>query len=227
VRQNTRRAALLPPQDETTVVFDVGNRPLPPAAARPALPADGVTVCVPGAVLAPAPTPEGGQARDAPVFVDESGARKRLLRVAGLLIALISVGFLAIVGVALAVPSVAISVGLGDVLPFMIPGAAAPPAPKAPPAPHDQVAKPTPKPKPAVVAAPTTKPKPADIALPTSTPAPTTEAASTQAPVTRPPVTRPPVTQAPVTQPPVTQAPVTQPPVTQAPVTQAPVTQAP
>ena len=194
MRQNTRRAGPLPQQDETTVVVDVGNHPVPPAAARPALPADGVTACVPGAVLAPAPTPEGGQAREAPVFVDESGARKRLLRIAGVLIALLSVGFLAVVGVALAVPSVAISVGLGDVLPFIIPGAAAPLAPKAPPTPRAQVAKPTPKPKPAAVAAPTTKPKPADIALPTSTPAPTTEAASTQAPVTQAPVAQPQVT---------------------------------
>ena|SRR6476660_3990303 len=92
MRQNTRRAGLLPQQDEMTVVFDVGNRPVQPAAARPALPADGVTVRMPGAVLAPAPIPEGGQARKAPVFLDESGARKRLLRIAGVLIALLSIG---------------------------------------------------------------------------------------------------------------------------------------
>lgn len=127
---------------QTTVVFNAGRcpasfasaRPVLPRAVRPALPADGVTACMPGAVLAPAPAPEVTEVGQAPVFVDDSGARKRLLHIAGVLIALLSVGFLTVVGVALAVPSVTTSVGLGGVVPFIVPGAAAPPPPKAPPA---------------------------------------------------------------------------------------------
>jgi hypothetical protein len=94
------------------------------------MPADGVTACIPGAVLAPAPTPEAAEVGRAPVFVDDSGARKRLLRIAGVLIALLSVTFLAVVGVALAVPSVTTSVGAGGVVPFIVPDAAAPPPPR-------------------------------------------------------------------------------------------------
>jgi hypothetical protein len=107
-------------------------RPVPPRTVRPAPPADGVTACMRGAVLAPAPTPEVGKA---PVFVDDSGARKRLLRVAGVLIALLSVGFLTVVGVALAVSPVNTSVGLGSgAVPFIVPSAAPPPPPTVAPA---------------------------------------------------------------------------------------------
>lgn len=107
-------------------------RPVPLRTVRPAPSADGVTACMPGAVLAPAPTPEVGKA---PVFVDDSGARKRLLRIAGVLIALLSVGFLTVVGVALAVPPVNTSVGLGSgAVPFIVPSAAPPPPPTVAPA---------------------------------------------------------------------------------------------
>jgi hypothetical protein len=67
------------------------------------------------------------------------------------LIALLSIGFIAMVGVALAVPNVATSVRLGDVMPFIVPGAAVQPPPTALPAPPVQAAQP--KPKPAVAAA--------------------------------------------------------------------------
>ena len=87
---------------------------------------------MPGAVLAPAPTPEVAEVGKAPVFVDDSGARKRLLHIAGVLIALLSVSFLTVVGVALAVPPVTTSVGLGGVAPFTVPGAAGPAAPEGP-----------------------------------------------------------------------------------------------
>jgi outer membrane biosynthesis protein TonB len=193
MRQNTGNAALLPRQDEPTVVYNRGGFPAP----RQALPAEGVTVCVPGAVLAPAPTHEAAEAAEAPVFVDDSGSRRRLLRIVGVLLGLLSISFLAVVGVALAVPSVATSVGLGDVVPFVVPGAAAPPPPKAPPAPRVQVAKPKPKPTPSIVAAPTTKPKPVTVAPPTTEPAPVTSAPVTSAPVTEAPVTQAPVTEAP------------------------------
>ena len=77
-------------------------RPVPPVN-------DGVTVCVPGAVLAPAPSAAAtgliAKIDESPVFVDDSGSRKRLLRIAGVLIGLVSISFLAVVGVALAVPS--------------------------------------------------------------------------------------------------------------------------
>ena len=127
---------------QTTKAFKAGNRPasfasarpVPPRTVRLALLADGVTACMPGAVLAPAPTPEVAEVGKAPVFVDDSGARKRLLRIAGVLISLLSVGFLTVLGVALAVPPVTTSVGLGGVVPFIVPGAAAPPPTKAPPA---------------------------------------------------------------------------------------------
>jgi hypothetical protein len=74
------------------------------------------------------------EAGKAPVFVDDSGTRKRLLRIAGVLISLLSVGLLTVVGVALAVPPVITSVGLGGVVPFIVPGAAAPPPTNAEPA---------------------------------------------------------------------------------------------
>jgi hypothetical protein len=131
-----------PNSPTTKVFFKAGNRPASIASARPVPPrtvrlaalADGVTACLPGAVLAPAPTPEVAEVGKAPVFVDDSGTRRRLLRIAGVLISLLSVGFLTVVGVALAVPPVTTSVGLGGVVPFIVPGAAAPPPAKAPPA---------------------------------------------------------------------------------------------
>ena len=128
---------------QMTEVFKTGRRPAsfaPARAVQPrtvplAIPADGVTACLPGAVLAPAPTLEVAEGGKAPVFVDDSGTRRRLLRIAGVLISLLSVGFLTVVGVALAVPPVTTSVGLGGgVVPFIVPSAAAPPPPKASPA---------------------------------------------------------------------------------------------
>ena len=114
---------------------------------------EGVTVCMTSAVLAPAPAAPA--AAETPVFVDDSGARKRLLRITGVLLGLLAIGFLGVVGIAIATPSVATSVGLGDVTPFVVPGAAAPPPAKAPTAPV-QAAKPKPKTKarPAQVIAP-------------------------------------------------------------------------
>ena len=107
----------------------------PPAPAAP----EGVTVCLPSAELAPAPaaavTGLVAKIDESPVFVDDSGGRKRLLRIVGVLLGLLSISFIAVVGVALAVPTVANSVGLGDVVPFVVPGAAAKPPPPAPPAP--------------------------------------------------------------------------------------------
>ena len=167
------------------------------AASAQGPPPDGVTALVPGAVLAPAPTPDVSRAGEAPVFVDDSGNRKRLLRLAGVLIALLSIGFIAIVGVALAVPNVANSVGLGDVMPFIVPGAAVQPPPKALPAPRVQAAQPKPKRPPAIAAAPTTKSAPVDVD-PTTTPASVTQTTVAQASATAPPRTQ--VTQAPVTQ---------------------------
>jgi hypothetical protein len=117
------------------------------APFAPAVMPEAVTVCVTSAVLAPAPA-TAAAAAETPVFVDDSGARKRLLRIAGVLLGLLAIGFLSVVGIALATPSVATSVGLGDVTPFVVPGAAAPPPAKAPTAPQVQVAKPKPKPKP-------------------------------------------------------------------------------
>jgi hypothetical protein len=203
MQQNAGNVGLLPRPDENTVLFHRGARraPFAPAPAAP----EGVTVCVTGAMLAPAPAAAAtglvAKVDESPVFVDDSGSRKRLLRVVGVLLGLLSISFLGVVGVALAVPSVATSVGLGDAVPFVVPGAAAAPPAKAPAAPQ---AKPKPKAKPAVVASP--KPKPvAEAAAPK--PAPVEQAPVTQAPVTQAPVTQAPVTQAPVTEAPVTEAP--------------------
>jgi hypothetical protein len=196
MRQNPGPAELSPQQDEVTVHLPGGAHQAASAQDRPA---DGVTVLVPGAVLAPAPKPEVAGARETPVFVDDSGNRKRLLRLAGVLIALLSIGFIALVGVALAVPNVATSVGLGDVMPFIVPGAAVQPPPTALPAPRVQAAQPKPKPKPAIGAAPTTAPQPVDVG-PTTTPAPVTQTTVAQASATAPPTTEAPFTQAPVTQ---------------------------
>ena len=133
MRQNTGPADF-PRQDDVTVSFN-GPRPFAPAPAAP----EGVTVCLPSAELAPAPaaavTGLVAKIDESPVFVDDSGGRKRLLRIVGVLLGLLSISFIAVVGVALAVPTVANSVGLGDVVPFVVPGAAAKPPPPAPPAP--------------------------------------------------------------------------------------------
>jgi hypothetical protein len=197
MRQNPGPAGRPAQQDEVTVRLSDGVRQ---AASAQGPPADGVTVLVPGAVLAPAPTPQVAGAGEAPVFVDDSGNRKRLLRLAGVLIALLSIGFIAIVGVALAVPNVATSVGLGDVMPFIVPGAAVQPPPKALPATPVQAAQPKPKRQPAIAAAPATEAKAVDVDT-TTTPAPVTQTTAVQASVTAPPTTEAgthaPVTQAP------------------------------
>jgi hypothetical protein len=173
--QDPRYAGRPPHEDEVTVHLTRGAGHGAPAD-------DGVTVLVPGAMLAPAPTPQVAPG-EAPVFVDDSGGRKRLLRLAGVLIALLSIGFIGIVGVALAVPNVATSVGLGNVIPFMVPGAAALPPSKAPPTSQVQVAAPTPKPKPVVIVAATTEPEPVDVE-PTTDPVAETTAPATTAPAT-------------------------------------------
>jgi hypothetical protein len=165
-----------PLQDEVTVhIPDEVTVHLPdgPNGARPP---DGVTALVPGAMLAPAPTPEGGHEGDGPVFVNDGGGRKRLMRLAGMLIALLSIGFLAIIGVALAVPNVATSVGLGDVVPYVVPGAAAVPAPKTSAAPTPPPAQPKPTPKPQVAAERTNTEREVE---PTATAAPTVEPTAT------------------------------------------------
>ena len=92
-----------------------GNLALLPRPARhtpfASFAPEGVTVCMTSAVLAPAPAAPA--ATEAPVFVDDSGARKRLLRITGVLLGLLAIGFLGVVGIAIATPSVATSVGLG------------------------------------------------------------------------------------------------------------------
>jgi outer membrane biosynthesis protein TonB len=205
MQQNAGNVGLLPRPDENTALFNRGARRAPFAQA-PAAP-EGVTVCVTGAMLAPAPAAAAtglvAKVDESPVFVDDSGSRKRLLRIVGVLLGLLSISFLGVVGVALAVPSVATSVGLGDAVPFVVPGAAAAPPAKAPVAPQVQP-KPKPRPKPAAVATP--KPKPVAEA-PAPKPAPVEQAPVTQAPVTEAPVTEAPVTEAPVTEAPVTEAP--------------------
>src|SRR3954447_12987934 len=185
MQQSAGNVGLLPRRDEH-FGHAAHRAPFAPTSAAP----EGVTVCLSGAVLAPAPaaavTGLVAKIEEAPVFVDDSGSRKRLLRIVGVLIGLLSIGFLSIVGVALAVPTVATSVGLGDVVPFVVPGAAAPPPPKAPeaPAPKVQVKpKAKPKAKPAVVA---TEPKPV-VEAPAPEPAPVEQAPVTQAPVTEAP----------------------------------------
>ena len=205
VRQNPGTAGSPAPRDDVTVRLPPGVLPVTQE------PPDGVTVLVPGVVLAPAPTPHAAGTAESPVFVDDSGGRKRLLRLAGVLIALLSIGFLAIVGVALAVPDVATSVGLGAVVPFVVPGAAALPPQLAPLAPRTQPAQPKPQPKLAVVATPKPKPVaegPVTTPDPTTEPAATTDPAATTAPA--PPAVAP--TSAPAeTQVPATQAPIANP----------------
>jgi hypothetical protein len=188
-----------------------GRRPLPdevtvhipdevtvhlPDGPNGSKPPDGVTVLVPGAMLAPAPTPDGDHSGDGPVFVDDGGGRKRLMRLAGMLIALLCVGFLAIIGVALAVPNVATSVGLGDVVPYVVPGAAAVPAPTTSVAPTPPPVQPKPTPKPQVVARPTAEPERNVEA--TASAAATVEPSATA--TVAPTATEPPSTQTPPTQ---------------------------
>ena len=166
-------------------------------------PPDGVTVLVPGAMLAPAPTPENDREGEGPVFVDDGGGRKRLMRLAGILIALLSIGFIAIIGVALAVPNVATSVGLGDVVPYMVPGAAAVVAPttSVPPTPPPAQPKPTAKPE---VVAERSNVAERGAVDPTTSAAPTTETAATATATVEPTATAAPNTQAPPTQTPPT-----------------------
>jgi hypothetical protein len=148
-------------------------------------------------MLAPAPTPEAGHTGEGPVFVDDGGGRKRLMRLAGMLIALLSIGFIAIIGVALAVPNVATSVGLGDVVPYVVPGAAAVVAPEtsAPPTPPPAQPKPTPKPQ---VVAERTNDAERNNVEPTASAAPTVEPTATA--TVAPTATEPPSTQTPPTQ---------------------------
>ena len=90
---DARRYPYRQQNSQTTEVFKAGSRPaafasarpVPPRTVRLALLADGVTAYMPGAVLAPAPTPEVAEVGKAPIFVDDSGARKRFLRIAGVL----------------------------------------------------------------------------------------------------------------------------------------------
>jgi hypothetical protein len=113
-----------PRHDGATARFAVGARPLPPALDR--------TTRLSGALLAPAPTRDAAEVQ---VFVDDSGGRKGLMRLAGVLVAVVSIGFLAVVCTAVAAPSVMPAVEIGDVMPFEVPPAAAPPPPPPPPAP--------------------------------------------------------------------------------------------
>jgi hypothetical protein len=199
MHHNPGPAGRRPLQDEVTVHIPDEVTVHLPDGPNGAKPPDGVTVLVPGAMLAPAPTPEAGNAGEGPVFVDDGGGRKRLMRLAGMLIALLSIGFIAIIGVALAVPNVATSVGLGDVVPYVVPGAAAVVAPQtsAPPTPPPAQPKPTPKPQ---VAGERTNDAAPENVEPTASAAPTVEPTAT-ATATAPPTTEPPSTQTPPTAP--------------------------
>ena len=194
---NPGPAGRRPLQDEVTVHIPDEVTVHLPDGPNGAKPPDGVTVLVPGAMLAPAPTPEAGNAGEGPVFVDDGGGRKRLMRIAGMLIALLSIGFIAIIGVALAVPNVATSVGLGDVVPYVVPGAAAVVAPQTSAPPTPPPAQPKPSPMPQVVAERTNDAAP-DNVEPTAA-APTVEPTVTGT-ATAPPTTEPPSTQTPPTQ---------------------------
>ena len=198
MQHNPGPAGRRPPlQDEVTVHIPDEVTVHLPDGPNGAKPPDGVTVLVPGAMLAPAPTPEAGHTGEGPVFVDDGGGRKRLMRLAGMLIALLSIGFIAIIGVALAVPNVATSVGLGDVVPYVVPGAAAVVAPQtsAPPTPPPAQPKPTPKPQ--VVAERTNDAERGNVE-PTASAAPTVEPTATA--TVAPTATEPPSTQTPPTQ---------------------------
>jgi hypothetical protein len=193
MQQNPGPAGRRPFSDEVTVHIPDEVTVHLPDGPNGAKPPDGVTVLVPGAMLAPAPTPEAGHTGEGPVFVDDGGGRKRLMRLAGMLIALLSIGFIAIIGVALAVPNVATSVGLGDVVPYVVPGAAAVVAPEtsAPPTP------PPAQPKPQVVAERTNDAERNNVE-PTASAAPTVEPTATA--TVAPTATEPPSTQTPPTQ---------------------------
>ena len=196
MQHNPGPAGRRPPlQDEVTVHIPDEVTVHLPDGPNGAKPPDGVTVLVPGAMLAPAPTPEAGNAGEGPVFVDDGGGRKRLMRLAGMLIALLSIGFIAIIGVALAVPNVATSVGLGDVVPYVVPGAAAVVAPQtsAPPTPPPAQPKPTPKPQ--VVAERTIAAAPENVEPTAPTVEPTATATATAPPATEPAGTPTPPTQ--------------------------------
>jgi hypothetical protein len=198
MQHNPGPAGRRPPlQDEVTVHIPDEVTVHLPDGPNGAKPPDGVTVLVPGAMLAPAPTPEAGHTGEGPVFVDDGGGRKRLMRLAGMLIALLSIGFIAIIGVALAVPNVATSVGLGDVVPYVVPGAAAVVAPQtsAPPTPPPAQPKPTPKPQ---VVAERTNDAERGYVEPTASAAPTVEPTATA--TVAPTATEPPSTQTPPTQ---------------------------
>jgi len=197
MQYNPGPAGRRPLQDEVTVHIPDEVTVHLPDGPNGAKPPDGVTVLVPGAMLAPAPTPEAGNAGEGPVFVDDGGGRKRLMRIAGMLIALLSIGFIAIIGVALAVPNVATSVGLGDVVPYVVPGAAAVVAPQTSAPPTPPPAQPKPSPMPQVVAERTNDAAP-DNVEPTAA-APTVEPTVTGT-ATAPPTTEPPSTQTPPTQ---------------------------
>jgi hypothetical protein len=199
MQQNPGPAGRRPPlQDEVTVHIPDEVTVHLPDGPNGAKPPDGVTVLVPGAMLAPAPTPEAGHTGDGPVFVDDRGGRKRLMRLAGMLIALLSIGFIAIIGVALAVPNVATSVGLGDVVPYVVPGAAAVPVAQTTTAPTTAPpVQPKPTPKPQVVVERTNDPVQENVE-PTATAAPTVEPTATA--TVAPTATEPPSTQTPPTQ---------------------------
>ena len=76
---DARRYPYRQQNSQQTEVFKAGSRPaafasarpVPPRTVRLALLADGVTAYMPGAVLAPAPTPEVAEVGKAPIFVDE------------------------------------------------------------------------------------------------------------------------------------------------------------
>ena len=200
MQHNPGPAGRRPPlQDEVTVHIPDEVTVHLPDGPNGAKPPDGVTVLVPGAMLAPAPTPEAGHTGEGPVFVDDGGGRKRLMRLAGMLIALLSIGFIAIIGVALAVPNVATSVGLGDVVPYVVPGAAAVVTPATSTVPTPPPAPPEPTAKPQVVAERSNTAERGEVD-PTTSAAPTTETAATATATVEPTATAAPNTQAPPTQ---------------------------
>jgi hypothetical protein len=201
MQQNPGPAGRRPFSDEVTVhIPDEVTVHLPdgPNGFRPP---DGVTALVPGAMLAPAPTPENHREGEGPVFVDDGGGRKRLMRLAGMLIALLSIGFIAIIGVALAVPSVATSVGLGDVMPYVVPGAAAVVTPTTSIPPTPPPAQPKPAAKPEVVTERSNAPQGGEVD-PTTSAAATTETAATATATVESTATAAPNTQAPTQTPP-------------------------
>ena len=127
-----------------------GNLALLPRPARhtpfaPFAP-EGVTVCMTSAVLAPAPAAPA--AAETPVFVDDSGARKRLLRITGVLLGLLAIGFLGVVGIAIATPSVAPRSASATSPPSWCPARPHPRPPRPPPR-RCRPPSPSPRPRPA------------------------------------------------------------------------------